>query len=125
MGSWHRCVPPCCRHYEASHDEAGSSGPNPCTFWTGIINLRQETQYAIPRAKIYISNSSAGLDPLYDDRDERAGVKFANMDLIGLPWQVVVGPRGLENGMVEIKNRATGDKQEMTPDAVLNKLTAV
>ena len=105
----------------------GSSGPNPSRLLgTGIINLRAGTQHAIPRAKIYIPKlPSAGLDPLYDDRDERAGVKFANMDLIGLPWQVVVGPRGLENGMVEIKNRATGDKQEMTPDAVLNKLTAV
>ena len=61
---------------------------------------------------------------LYDYRDERAVVKFANMDLIGIPWQIVVGPIGLGNKTVDVKNRATGEKEEMTPDAVLNKLTA-
>ena len=112
---------------EASHDEDGIIWPEPVApFGAGIINLRAGDALCDTTCEdLYFKLSSAGLDPLYDDRDERAGVKFANMDLIGLPWQVVVGPRGLENGMVEIKNRATGDKQEMTPDAVLNKLTAV
>ena len=58
---------------------------------------------------------------LYDDTAERPGAKFASMDLIGLPWQVVVGPRGLEKGMVEVKNRKTGAKEEMSADAVLNR----
>ena len=112
---------------EASHDDDGIIWPEPVApFGAGIINLRAGDALCDTTCEdLYSKLSSAGLDPLYDDRDERAGVKFANMDLIGLPWQVVVGPRGLENGMVEIKNRATGDKQEMTPDAVLNKLTAV
>ena len=59
-----------------------------------------------------------GLEALIDDRDERPGAKFADMDLIGLPWQVVLGPRGLERGMAEVKNRATGEKQEVALDQV-------
>ena len=112
---------------EASHDDDGIIWPEPVApFGTGIINLKAGDAACDSTCEdLYSKLASAGLDPLYDDRDERAGVKFANMDLIGLPWQVFVGPRGLENGMVEIKNRATGDKQEMTPDALLNKLTAV
>ena len=62
---------------------------------------------------------------LYDERGVQAGVKFADMDLIGLPWQVLIGPRGLENGVVEVKNRASNEKAEMTPDAVLNKLIGI
>ena len=112
---------------EASHDDDGIIWPEPVApFGIGIINLRAGDAVCDSTCEdLYSKLASVGLDPLYDDRDERAGVKFANMDLIGLPWQVVVGPRGLENGMVEIKNRATGDKQELAPDAVLNKLTAV
>jgi prolyl-tRNA synthetase len=61
---------------------------------------------------------------LYDDRDDRPGAKFATMDLIGIPWQVVVGPRGLEKGMLEVKNRATGAKEELSLEAVLNRFAA-
>ena len=112
---------------EASHDDDGIIWPAPVApFGAGIINLRSGDAACDTSCEgLYTKLASAGLDPLYDDRDERAGVKFANMDLIGLPWQVVVGPRGLKNGMVELKNRETGDKEEMTPDAVVNKLTAV
>ena len=60
---------------------------------------------------------------LYDDRDERPGVKFANMDLIGLPWHVVIGPKGLAKGQIELKRRATGVREELSIDAVLQKLT--
>lgn len=56
---------------------------------------------------------------LYDDTDERAGAKFSTMDLIGLPWQVIVGPKGVAAGEFEIKNRATGERETMNPDAVL------
>ena len=59
---------------------------------------------------------------LYDDTDERAGVKFSTMDLIGLPWQLVVGPRGLASGIVELKHRASGERIELSPDAALAKL---
>ena len=60
---------------------------------------------------------------LFDDRDERAGVKFSTMDLIGLPYQLIVGSRGLANGVVEIKNRKTGERHEMTPEAAVEYLT--
>jgi prolyl-tRNA synthetase len=60
------------------------------------------------------------VEVLYDDRDERGGAKFATMDLIGLPWQIVIGPKGLANGIVELKHRATGERVELTPaDAVM------
>ena len=59
---------------------------------------------------------------LYDDRDGRAGVKFAEMDLIGLPWQIVIGPRGVKSGVVEMKNRATGEREEISAEAALSKL---
>ena len=60
---------------------------------------------------------------LYDDRNERAGVKFADMDLIGLPWQLVVGPRGLQNGVVELKERKTGERQELSIESALARVT--
>ena len=60
---------------------------------------------------------------MYDDRPERAGVKFADMELIGLPWQLVIGPRGLKNGVVELKNRASGDKEEVSLESALARLT--
>ncbi|MCS5599458.1 MAG: His/Gly/Thr/Pro-type tRNA ligase C-terminal domain-containing protein, partial [Rhodospirillales bacterium] len=73
----------------------------------------------------YFRLGNAGLDVLYDERDERAGVKFANMDLIGLPWQIIAGPRGIKNGVIELKNRATGEKDEMTLNSVLNKFARI
>jgi len=57
---------------------------------------------------------------LYDDRSERAGAKFNNMDLIGAPWQVVIGPRGLKNNSAEVKNRATGEKEEVVIDQLVS-----
>jgi prolyl-tRNA synthetase len=61
---------------------------------------------------------------LVDDRDETAGAKFATMDLIGLPWQVVVGPRGVRQGVVELKQRATGERAELSPEAAIARLAA-
>ena len=61
---------------------------------------------------------------LYDDRDERGGVKLGGMDLIGLPWQLIIGPRGLASGVVELKNRRTGEKEELSIDAAIERLTA-
>ncbi len=60
---------------------------------------------------------------LYDDRDERAGAKFAEMDLIGLPWQLVIGPRGLDKGVVELKRRASGEREELSLESALARLT--
>jgi len=69
--------------------------------------------------------AAKGLDPLYDDRDERAGGKFATMDLIGLPWRVTVGPRGLDKGVVELTSRRTGESEEMSADAAVDRLAEI
>jgi prolyl-tRNA synthetase len=73
---------------------------------------------------LYAKFAKAGVTVLYDDTDERAGAKFSNMDLIGLPWQLVVGPRGLKTGVVELKNRATGERVELSPESALTKLSS-
>ena len=72
---------------------------------------------------LYKALKAAGKDVLYDDTDNRAGAKFATMDLIGLPQQIVVGPRGMADGVVELKNRATGDRETLSVEALINKLT--
>ncbi|MCU0892389.1 MAG: His/Gly/Thr/Pro-type tRNA ligase C-terminal domain-containing protein, partial [Sandarakinorhabdus sp.] len=66
--------------------------------------------------------AAAGVDVLYDDRDERGGAKFATADLIGLPWQVIVGPKGLAAGIVELKRRATGERIEVPIDTVVSRV---
>ena len=76
-----------------------------------------------PHAKtLYAELESARIETLYDDRDERAGAKFATMDLIGLPWRVTVGPRGLAKGKVELHCRRSGQSEEMDPRAVVERL---
>ena len=111
---------------EASHDENGIVWPEAVApFKVGLVNLKSgdaETDTACE--DIYAKLTSAGIETLYDDTNERAGAKFSNMDLIGLPWQLVVGPRGLKNGVVEVKNRATGEKEELSIDSALNLLTS-
>lgn len=112
---------------EASHDDNGIIWPfSVAPFHVGLINLKVGDADCDKAAEdLYARLKKAGFDVLYDDRDERAGAKFATMDLIGLPYQVTVGPRGVKAGTVEVKNRATGEKEEITVDAVLNKLAAV
>lgn len=73
--------------------------------------------------KLYTDLAEAGVEVLYDDRNVGAGQKFANMDLIGLPWQVALGSRGLKNGVVELKNRATGEREEVAIDDLVAKLS--
>jgi len=110
---------------EAYHDENGIIWPEAVTpFDLGLINLKSgdaETDKACE--ELYQRLENAGLDVLYDDTNQRAGGKFARMDLIGLPKQLIVGPRGLANGEVELKDRASGDRETMTLDAALNRLT--
>jgi prolyl-tRNA synthetase len=72
---------------------------------------------------LYRQLDAAGVETLYDDRDERGGAKFATMDLIGLPWQLIVGPRGLEKNMVELKRRATGERDELSAESALARLS--
>jgi prolyl-tRNA synthetase len=111
---------------EASHDDKGIIWPNSVTpFHVGLINLRvADAKCVVACDALYHQLREAGLDTLYDDRDESAGAKFAAMDLIGLPWQLAIGPRSLAAGTVELKNRATGAKEELSVEAAITKLTA-
>ena len=106
---------------EASHDEAGIVWPDAVApFAVGLVNMRADDAGCTAAADdLYARLTAAGVETLYDDRDERGGAKFATMDLIGLPWQLVVGPKGLAKGIVELKRRATGERQELSvEDAV-------
>ena len=109
---------------EASHDENGIIWPaSVAPFDLGIVNMKAGDQAVDTFCEdIYAALTKAGRDVLYDDTDNRAGQKFAAMDLIGLPWQVVVGPRGVASGEVEVKNRKDGSRQAMTPEAAINML---
>jgi prolyl-tRNA synthetase len=112
---------------EASHDENGIIWPMAVApFKVGIINLRQgdaATDDACDRAHQAFEN--AGIESLYDDREDRAGAKFSRMDLIGIPWQLIIGPRGLKDGLVELKERATGERQSLPLDDALKQLNAI
>jgi prolyl-tRNA synthetase len=109
---------------EASHDDAGIIWPEPVApFKVAILNLKQgdaATNGACEQ--LYRDLKAKGVEVLYDDRDERAGAKFATADLIGLPWQVLIGPKGLAEGKVEVKKRAGGSRDMMTPAAALDLL---
>ncbi|WP_428247077.1 proline--tRNA ligase [Ferrovibrio sp.] len=111
---------------EASHDDAGIIWPmSVAPFHVGLINLKVDDAACAQAANdLQAKLEAAGLTVLHDDRDERAGAKFATMDLIGLPWQVTVGPRGVKAGVVEVKQRATGAKEELSVDAAIAKLVA-
>jgi prolyl-tRNA synthetase len=106
---------------EASHDDAGIIWPDAVApFGVGVVSLRPgdaAVDAACERA--YASLAAAGKEPLYDDTDERPGGKFATMDLIGLPWQLIIGPRGLADGVVELKRRATGERRTVPLDEAL------
>lgn len=109
---------------EASHDDNGIIWPESVApFFAGIVNLRVgDAKCDALCESIYAKLNAAGKEVLYDDTDERAGAKFASMDLIGLPWQIVIGPKGAEKGVVELKNRKTGEKQELSIEAALGLL---
>jgi len=110
---------------EASHDDAGIIWPEAVApYKVGMINMRaDDAKCAAAADDFYGKLQAAGVEVLYDDRDERGGAKFATMDLIGLPWQMVVGPKGLEKGVVELKSRATGQKEELSIESALARLT--
>ena len=109
---------------EASHDEAGIIWPESVApFRVGLINLKPGDAATDALCdEIHAALKNIGTEVLYDDRDERAGVKFADMDLIGLPWQVIVGPRGAASGRAELKRRKGGERHELDRDAVLERL---
>ncbi len=112
---------------EASHDDKGIIWPEGVTpFSVGIVNLKQGDGATDGACEaIYASLKAKGLDPLYDDRDERAGAKFATMDLIGLPWRITVGPRGIAGNKVELTSRRTGASEEMTPEAAVARVAQI
>ena len=110
---------------EASHDENGIIWPESVApFKVGLINLKVNAPDCSKACEeVYAKLREAGVEVLYDDRDERAGAKFAEMDLIGLPWQLVVGPRGLDKGVVELKRRASGEREELSLESACARLT--
>ena len=105
---------------EASHDDDGIIWPDSVAPWTvGLINLKVgDGDCDATCERIYADLRAASVEVLYDDRDERAGGKFADMDLVGIPWQLTVGPRGLKDGKIEVKRRAGGEKSELAVDAI-------
>lgn len=111
---------------EASHDDDGIIWPEGVApFDIGLINLKAgDPQTDAACESLETALTAAGRSVLYDDTDARAGGKFATMDLIGLPWQVVVGPKGLKDGLIELKSRKSGERLQLTPDAVINRLTS-
>jgi prolyl-tRNA synthetase len=111
---------------EASHDEAGIVWPvSVAPFEVALINLKAGDKATDEAATaIYQKLRQAGIEVLLDDTDERAGAKFATMDLIGLPFQLIVGPRGLKQGEVEVKDRKTGERVSLSPEAAVNRLIA-
>ncbi|HEY0649769.1 proline--tRNA ligase [Phenylobacterium sp.] len=106
---------------EASHDDAGIIWPDAVApFGAAVLNLRVgDAGCDEVCEKAYQALTEAGIDPLYDDRDDRPGAKFAATDLVGIPWQLIVGPKGVADGVVELKRRATGERQTLPLEAAL------
>lgn len=112
---------------EASHDDKGIIWPKSVApFGVGIVTVKAKSEdIQAAGADAYLQLQNAGLDPLYDDRDASPGVKLSSMELIGIPYVIVIGPKGLEKGVVEFKTRATGEAEEMSLEAAINKLKAL
>ncbi len=89
----------------------------------GLVTMRGDDPATVAAADdVYAKLQAAGVETLYDDRDERGGVKLGSMDLIGLPWQLILGPRGIAAGTAELKDRRTGEKQELSLESALARL---
>ncbi|WP_316015564.1 proline--tRNA ligase [Roseobacter sp. HKCCA0434] len=112
---------------EANHDENGIIWPEGVApFGVAIVNLKQnDSDCDAMCERLYAELGQAGIEVLYDDREERAGAKFATMDLIGAPWRITVGPRGLKDGKVELTSRRTGEAESLTPEAALDRLKGI
>ena len=107
---------------EAFHDDKGIRWPiSVAPFKVGIVNtVMGDRESCEISEKIYSELTNANLDPLYDDRDERVGSKFTTMELIGIPWRITVGPRGLKKGIVELTDRHTGESKEIPTDNIVS-----
>ncbi|WP_419814789.1 proline--tRNA ligase [Glacieibacterium sp.] len=111
---------------EASHDKDGIVWPDAVApYQVALINLRaDDTACKTAADALYDQLTAAGVEVLYDDRDERGGAKFATADLIGLPWQLVIGPKGVAAGTVELKRRGAAARDELSVEAALARLIA-
>jgi prolyl-tRNA synthetase len=111
---------------EASHDDNGIIWPESVApFHVGIANLKVgDAATDAACADLYAKLERAGREVLYDDSDERPGAKFATLDLIGLPWQIIVGPKGLADGKVEVKNRRSGERLMLPADDAVQRILA-
>ena len=112
---------------EASHDDAGIVWPvSVAPFEAIVINLKRGDEESDAAADdFYQGLSAAGIDTLYDDRDQPAGAKFAAADLIGIPYQLIVGPRGLKDGNVEIKHRKSGERETLPVGEAISRLKSL
>jgi prolyl-tRNA synthetase len=113
---------------EQNHDDKGIVWPFPIApFHVQLISLGQSTAAMDAATSLYHALEAAGLEVLWDDRDERAGVKFNDADLIGAPYQVIVGDKGLAEGLFEVKHRSTGVKTKIAsagiPAAILSMVS--
>ena len=110
---------------ESSHDGNGIIWPDSVSpFEVGVINLKAgDADCDKACDDTYNTLLEQGKDVIYDDRDARAGAKFADADLIGVPWQIILGPRGLKNGVVELKNRKSGEREELSLESALSKIS--
>ena len=111
---------------EACNDENGIVWPRSVSpFDAGLISMRPKDEATATACDAaYKKMTDAGMDILYDEIDDRAGAKFGRMDLIGLPWQVIIGPKAVEKGVVELKNRASGERAEMPIAEAIDKMKA-
>jgi prolyl-tRNA synthetase len=111
---------------EASHDDAGIIWPDSVApFGAAVVNLRVgDAAVDAVAEQAYRALRAAGKEPLLDDRDDRPGAKFASLDLVGVPWQLIVGPKGVADGVVEIKRRATGERQSLPLEAAIKAICA-
>ncbi len=109
---------------EASHDDNGIIWPDSVApFHVGIVSMKpDDADCAAVADDAYAKLIAAGKDVLYDETSDRAGPKFGRMELIGLPWQITIGPRGVKEGKVELKRRASGDKQDLTLDEAIARI---
>ena len=103
---------------EASHDEAGIVWPESVAPWLfGLVNMRYDDPACVSAAEqLYSKLQQLGDVALYDDREERGGVKLGSMDVIGLPWQFIIGPKSIAQGMIETKHRRTGERNLVSLD---------
>jgi prolyl-tRNA synthetase len=106
---------------EAFHDDAGIKWPEPVApFMVAVLNLKQGDPATDKACEmIYRDLTAKGVEALYNDLDERPGAKFAGTDLIGIPWQILIGPKGLAAGKLELKRRADGAREQLSPSDLL------